>query len=148
MIEDETNLLPEIIEGVQVDFRNAVMDNFNTARALANFSDLFTSINGFIAEKKPKMKQKLHTLRLFRQEFKVVADVLGIFDEDPAVFIKNFKERFLSDRQIDLAAVSARSEAKKNKDYETADKIRTELSEWKIMLMDTPQGVEWDVILD
>lgn len=152
VIEDETNLLPELITGIQADFRNAVMDNFNTARALANFSDLFTGINAFIVEKKPKMKQKLHTLRLFRKEFKVVADVLGIFDENPAEFIKNFKERFLADRQIDLAAVnekiSARSEAKKNKDYETADKIRAELTEWKIMLMDTPQGVEWDVILD
>lgn len=152
VVEDETNLLPELITGIQADFRNAVMDNFNTARALANFSDLFTGINAFIAEKKPKMKQKLHTLRLFRREFKAVADVLGIFDEDPAAFIETFKERFLADHNIDLAAVNekiaARTEAKKNKDYETADKIRGELNEWKIMLMDTPQGVEWDVILD
>jgi len=37
----ETNLLPEIIDGIQADFRDAVMDNFNTARAIANLSDFF-----------------------------------------------------------------------------------------------------------
>ncbi|MCP5105766.1 MAG: cysteine--tRNA ligase [bacterium] len=149
---NENNLLPELIAGIQGDFRAAVLDNFNTAKALAGFSDLFTGINTFITEKKPKMKQKIHTLRLFREQFKVIADVLGIFDEAPAAFIEGFKERFLKDRNIDLAAVhekiAARTEAKKNKDYETADKIREELTEQKIMLMDTPQGVEWDVILD
>ncbi len=149
---NETNLLPELIANIQADFQSAVTDNFNSAKALANFSDLFTGINTFITEKKPKMKQKLHTLRLFREEFKAVADVLGIFDEDPAAFIEEFKERFLKDRDIDLAAVlekiAARTEAKKNKDYETADNIREELKTQKIMLMDTPQGVEWDVLLD
>ncbi len=149
---DQENLLPDVIDGIQKDFRDAVIDNFNTAKALANFSELFNSINAFIAAQKPKMKQKIHTLRLFREEFKTVSDVLGIFDEEPAEFIEQFKQKFLREHDILLAdiekKIAARTEARKNKDYETADRIREELRQQKIMLMDTPRGVEWDVLLD
>lgn len=149
---DDSNLLPELINGIREGFREAVMDNFNTARALANFSELFTQVNTFLSTPKPKMKQKANTLRLFREEFKKVANVLGIFNEDPGVFIKEFKRRFLTEHNILDAEIdekiAARAEAKKNKDYETADKIREQLKERKIMIQDTPQGVEWDVMLD
>ncbi|MCX6580372.1 MAG: cysteine--tRNA ligase [Candidatus Aminicenantes bacterium] len=149
---DDGNLLPELIDGIREGFREAVLDNFNTARALANFSELFTQVNAFLSAPKPKMKQKAHTLRLFREEFTKVAEVLGIFDEAPEEFIKEFKRRFLAEHNISAAEIdekiAARAEAKKEKDYETADKIRLQLKEQKIMLQDTPQGVEWDVILD
>lgn len=149
---DETNLLPDVIKGIGENFREAVLDNFNTARALANFSDLFTQVNAFICAPKPKAKQKTYTLKLFREEFDKVAGVLGIFDENPEAFINEFKQRFIKERNISeadiLEKIAARTDAKKNKDYETADNIREQLKEQKIMLQDTPQGVEWDVILD
>jgi cysteinyl-tRNA synthetase len=148
----ETNLLPEVIGGIQADFRSAVMDNFNTARAIANLSDLFTRINAFITAKTPKMKEKIYTLQRFREEFGVIAGVLGICDEDPEEFIKKYKQRFLDEHDISLAEIEekieVRTQARKNKDYGTADRIRNELKEQKIMLQDTPQGVEWDVILE
>jgi cysteinyl-tRNA synthetase len=148
----ETNRLPDVIDGIQADFRSAVMDNFNTARAIANLSDLFTQINTFITAKAPKIKEKIYTLQRFRGEFGVIAGVLGIFNEDPAVFINEYKQKFLQEHNISLKEIEekieARTQARKNKDYETADKIRNELNEQKIMLQDTPQGVEWDVILE
>ena len=148
----ETTLLPEVIDGIQADFRRAVMDNFNTARAIANLSDLFTQINAFIAAKTPKMKEKIYTLQRFREEFGVIAGVLGICDENPGEFIKEYKQKFLEEHDISLAGIEeeikARTRARKDRDYETADRIRNELKEQKIMLQDTPQGVEWDVILE
>ena len=78
--------------------------------------------------------------------------MLGICDEDPEEFIKEYKKRFLDEHDISLAEIEekieARTQARKNKDYETADRIRNELKEQKIMLQGTPQGVEWDVILE
>lgn len=146
---NEDNLLPELIDGIQANFRAAVSDNFNTAKALASFSDLFAQLNTFITQKKPKMKQKIHTLKLFRQEFAKVAEVLGMLDENPAEFLESFRTRFLAENNLKLediqAKITERVEAKKNKDYETADRIREELNKQKIQLMDTPQGVEWDV---
>jgi cysteinyl-tRNA synthetase len=42
--------------------------------------------------------------------------------------------------------IQKRQEAKKNKDYVLADKIRAELLEKGIMLEDTRQGVNWKKI--
>jgi len=39
--------------------------------------------------------------------------------------------------------IQKRQEAKKNKDYQSADSIRAELLEKGIMLEDTRQGVNW-----
>ena len=41
------------------------------------------------------------------------------------------------------ALVEKRQEARKNKDWATADKIRDELKAKGIILKDTPQGVTW-----
>ena len=39
--------------------------------------------------------------------------------------------------------IAQRQEARKNKDFATADRIRDELKERGILLKDTPQGVTW-----
>jgi cysteinyl-tRNA synthetase len=128
------------------------MDNFNTAKAIANLSELFNKINVFITAKMPKMKEKIQTLQRFREEFGVIAGVLGIFIQSPEGFINEYKQKFLQEHGISLAEIEekieSRTRARKNKDYETADKIRNELREQKIMLQDIPQGVDWDVSLD
>lgn len=41
------------------------------------------------------------------------------------------------------ALVAKRTEAKKNKDFAAADKIREELNARGIIVTDTPQGVVW-----
>jgi len=51
----------------------------------------------------------------------------------------NIEESFINDK------ITERTEAKKNKDYELADKIRTELDEKGIILMDSPEGTKWDI---
>ena len=39
--------------------------------------------------------------------------------------------------------IAKRTEARKNKDFKTADAIRDQLKEMGIVLEDTPQGVKW-----
>jgi cysteinyl-tRNA synthetase len=46
------------------------------------------------------------------------------------------------DNEIE-ALIEQRQEARKNKDWATADKIRDELKAKGIILKDTPQGVTW-----
>ena len=41
--------------------------------------------------------------------------------------------------------INKRAEAKKNKDYETADAIRAELDKKGILLNDTKEGTTWDI---
>lgn len=40
-------------------------------------------------------------------------------------------------------AIERRAEARKSKDYDKADAVRSELSKKGIAIMDMPQGVEW-----
>ena len=53
----------------------------------------------------------------------------------------NRKENDL-DSEIE-ALIEERQEARKNKDWATADRIRDELKARGIILKDTPQGVTW-----
>ena len=48
------------------------------------------------------------------------------------------------DQEIE-ALIAKRAQARKNKDWATADKIRDELKARHIVLEDTPQGVKWRV---
>ena len=44
------------------------------------------------------------------------------------------------------ALIAQRQEARKNKDWATADRIRDELAARKIKLIDTPDGIKWETI--
>ena len=59
------------------------------------------------------------------------------------------KEKYLSKLKITINEIenkiTKRAEAKKNKDYETADAIRAELDKKGILLNDTKNGTTWDI---
>ena len=46
------------------------------------------------------------------------------------------------DEEIE-ALIAERTEARKNKDWATADRIRDELKARHIVIEDTPQGIKW-----
>jgi cysteinyl-tRNA synthetase len=50
----------------------------------------------------------------------------------------------LAEKAIQIL-IDLRQEAKKNKDFQTADKIRNSLSEIGVQLEDTSAGVKWKI---
>ena len=67
--------------------------------------------------------------------------MLGLLFQEPEVW---FKGEQGSDETAEIEAkIQARLEAKKNKDWATADAIRNELKAQGIILEDTPQGTTW-----
>ena len=67
-----------------------------------------------------------------------LANVLGLLYVD---------EKTSLDDEIE-ALIAQRNEARKNKDWAKADKIRDELKARHIVLEDTPQGVKWKIVND
>ncbi|OIJ17119.1 cysteine--tRNA ligase [Anaerobacillus alkalilacustris] len=104
-------------------------DDFNSANAIATLFDLAKKANLYLREDHSSKKVLEHFLKTFEE----LSGVLG-FD------LSSAKE--LLDEEIDKL-IEQRNEARKNKDFALADKIRDALKNMNIILEDTPQGVRW-----
>lgn len=98
--------------------------------------------------KKSNKQIVANTLAKILDDIKSVYKILGIFEQKPNEFLFNMKEKYLEKLNIDANKVEKqidqRAEAKKNKDFETADAIRSNLEKDGIILNDTREGTIWD----
>lgn len=126
--ENDAELIAEL-DKRREQFIAAMDDDLNTADGLAAIFELTKDINTKILDRDISKAVCEHAAKLYDE----LCDVLGI--------LYNRKENTL-DGDIE-ALVEKRQEARKNKDWATADKIRDELKAKGIILKDTPQGVTW-----
>ncbi|GDX54908.1 cysteine--tRNA ligase [Methylophilaceae bacterium] len=109
-----------------VKFKEAMDDDFNSPEAISILFELANEIN----------KNKSLSLASL---LKGLAKMLGLLERDPEIFLKgDAKNSFDIDEFI-----SKRHEAKLNKDFKEADRIRSVLLENGVVLEDTPQGTIW-----
>ena len=113
-------------------FIEAMDDDLNTADAIAAVFALAREINtNLTGANTPSEKVCTFALSLFDE----ITGVLGL--------VQSRRVQTL-DQEIE-ALIAKRAQARKNKDWATADKIRDELKARHIVLEDTPQGVKWRV---
>ena len=118
------------------NFFDAMDDDFNTALAIANMFDLAKEVNIYyneITAGKATCDQK--AIKVALDVFKEMADIIGIFENDD-----NSADDALLDNLMNLI-IDIRQNARKQKDWATADKIRDELKNIGITLEDSPTGV-------
>lgn len=127
-VETDETLLNQI-HAHKDQFITAMDDDLNTADGIAAVFDLVKDINTNILDK-PVSKA-------------VCEAAAGLFDElcDVLGILYNKKSNDL-DAEIE-ALIQQRQEAKKNKDFATADKIRDDLKCRGIILKDMRQGTTW-----
>ncbi|MBR1532406.1 MAG: class I tRNA ligase family protein, partial [Eubacterium sp.] len=127
-IENDAEIL-KTIDSRRQQFIDAMDDDLNTADGLAAVFELVKDINTKILDKPVSRGTCEAAAKLFDE----LCDVLGI--------LYNRKSNDL-DSEIE-ALIEQRQQARKNKDWATADKIRDDLKAKGIILKDTPQGVTW-----
>ena len=127
-IPDDEEII-KLIDSRKEQFITAMDDDLNTADGIAAIFDLVSDINTKIINKDVSKNVCTAAADMFDE----LTGVLGL--------VYNRKSNSL-DEEIEKL-IEERQQARANKDWATADRIRDELKAQGITLKDTPQGVIW-----
>jgi cysteinyl-tRNA synthetase len=124
--------ITKLINEVQTSFGEAMDDDLNISIALAALFEFVRDINSL-----------LDAESLSRDEAKRVYALIAGFDKVLGVTGEVKTEETLPKEAEEL--IKKREEARKAKDWKTADAIRQQLNAMGITIEDTPQGVRWRI---
>ena len=119
-----------LIDGKKDKFIEAMEDDLNTGEALGAVFELVRDINTNVNDGVQSKALVEYAINVFDE----LMNVLGL--------LYNRNSASSLDDEIE-ALIAARNEARKNKNWAEADRIRDELKAQGIVLEDTPQGVKW-----
>jgi len=140
---------PDVVDGINASFVAAINDNSNTALAISDFLQVFKYSNSLLNNANENPLHKLTTLNKIYKTIIIAANLLGIFLEEPEVFILELKEKYIKLNNIDMLEIAElmklRQEAKFNKNYELSDELKARLDQKGIVVHDSPFGSEWDI---
>ncbi|MCG3680706.1 cysteine--tRNA ligase [Aliarcobacter butzleri] len=120
------------------DILNALNDDINTSIALSVIDEMINSANDKL-DSNPKDKNLKKELI---SNINFIEEVLGIGGNDAYAYFQFGIDESTKEKIEDL--ILKRNEAKKAKDFQTADTLRDELSSMDISLMDTINGTVWE----
>ena len=121
--------LENLLNAAREDFEEAMDNDLNITEALAVVFDFVRDVNRMVDQG-----------QVSRKEAGTVHDLMMQFDRVLAVMGEVKKE--LLPKEIE-ELIQKREQARKAKDWKTADDIRRKLSEMGIVLEDTTSGVKW-----
>ena len=119
-------------------FRAAMNDDFNTPEALAVLFDLARALN------RAREQDSSDTARLANTLSKL-AGRLGILQEDPETYLRGRQETGAEgpgDAEIE-ALIARREQARTDRDWGEADRIRDELTGMGVVLEDAAGSTQW-----
>jgi len=114
-----------LVEKAKKAFEAKLDNDLNISEALAVIFDFMRDIN---------------KLEISKSDSKLVLDTMFQFNEIIGVLDKPKQESLPANLK---KLIDQREDARKNKDFDTSDKLRDELKQKGIVLDDTPDGVRW-----
>ena len=119
------------------EFHEAMDDDFNTALAISQIFALSKDINIYYQDVMNKGAAfDSENFAKVADAYKLMTGIIGIFEQEDAA------DDELAGKLMDLI-INIRQDARKEKNWALADKIRDELKAAGIILEDTPNGVRW-----
>jgi cysteinyl-tRNA synthetase len=135
------------IQALRERFCEAMDDDFNTARALGFLFDTVRLLNASLAAKKAEVSPSV--LAQAEKSIREVGAVLGLFGEEPDVYLRCDREREATKRGLAVAEIEAqiaeRRAAREAKAWQRADEIRQGLAARGVILKDTPTATTWTI---
>ena len=142
----DDSLLVDVVEH-RNRFLEAMDDDFNTGGATGILFELVRRLNKFVDDEQLEEKKQpgaagLASLKQGVTTLGELAATLGLFRKPPEA--ASAKEEGLTGKLLDLF-IEIRAEARKKKNFDTADQIRNGLAELGVTLEDRPGGTEWSI---
>ncbi|MBQ4572351.1 MAG: cysteine--tRNA ligase [Clostridia bacterium] len=128
-IPENAEEIKKALDGRRDQFIRVMDDDLNTADAISAVFELVKDINTKVITDAPSKELVEYATKLFDE----LTGVLGL--------VYNRKTESLDDEIEKL--IEARTQARKDRNWAEADRIRDELKAQGIVLEDTPQGVKW-----
>ncbi len=128
-LPENVNEIKATLDGRRDQFIKVMDDDLNTADAISAVFELVKDINTSVITDTPSKELVEYATKLFDE----LTGVLGL--------VYNRKTESLDDEIEKM--IEARTQARKDRNWAEADRIRDELKAQGIILEDTPQGVKW-----
>ena len=128
-VPSNADVIKATLDGRRDQFIKVMDDDLNTADAISAVFELVKDINTSVITDAPSKELVEYATKLFDE----LTGVLGL--------VYNRKTENLDDKIEKL--IEARTQARKDRNWAEADRIRDELKAQGIVLEDTPQGVKW-----
>lgn len=128
-VSSNADVIKATLDGRRDQFIKVMDDDLNTADAISAVFELVKDINTSVITDAPSKELVEYATKLFDE----LTGVLGL--------VYNRKTENLDDKIEKL--IEARTQARKDRNWAEADRIRDELKAQGIVLEDTPQGVKW-----
>ena len=146
------NKMPDFSDGADTMrlFREAMDDDFNTARAIGVLFETVRKINRLIDDA-PASEEQATRDAIQRETAAILSmgDILGIARLSPDAYFGWKQEKAIDRQNIDPQwiekKIALREKARQSKDFAEADKIRDELLGLDIILEDRPDGTTWTI---
>jgi cysteinyl-tRNA synthetase len=120
-------------------FEAAMDEDFNTPKAIAVLFDLVREANKLSA-KKETLEQAIELRYVL---WSLGNKVFGMFDYNPKSYFTSIPGMEALDVEKIETMIVKRQEARRNKDFATADQIRDEFNAMGVVLEDSPDGTSW-----